>query len=199
MSDINLLPQSQKQKRLSVNLMTYISIGFFAILVILAGFVVALTTVRITIAEKINSFNNQIETIENKTLVYKDLESNVSSANTGLKAIKTILDKQIKPNTILDQISAVIGSDVIIKTITVNKTVATTTKSATPAVTAAPVQITIGGTAKQRSSIVDFKRALENNAAFTGITYTITADTSVDTTAPFTFTLNAGYQTPKVK
>jgi len=34
----------------------------------------------------------------------------------------------------------------------------------------APIQIIISGTAKQRASIVDFKRALANIATFTGIT-----------------------------
>jgi len=96
---------------MSVNLMTYISIGFFAILVILVGFTVALATIRITVAEKINSFDNQTEANNQKMIPYKDLELSVSKSNTGLRRLKQFWINSLAKHYFRSN-SGVIGTDV---------------------------------------------------------------------------------------
>lgn len=170
MRDINLLPQKQKQKRLALSVITYITFGFLILLVSVAGFAVTLTTIRVTINDKINNYVGKREGIEVKIKSFQAIESEVTATNQALNRAIKVLDQQLTPSPIITTISNRVSDKIILTSISV-------TKTADPAVKSDPTktvtQMTLIGSAKTRADVIDFKRGLEESGAFENVFYTI--------------------------
>src|SRR3990167_10547394 len=128
---INLLPPTQKQKRLSLGLTTYITLSFATLLVIMVGFFITLTTIKLTTTEKVNAVQREIDENNKSIEKYASLEKDAKEINSRLTAINTLLVGQMQPNTILDSISGKIGTNVVLTSIQIsqNITAKTTIKS----------------------------------------------------------------------
>ncbi len=186
MIDINLLPSSQKQKRLALTAVTYITLGFVVIVVLFVGFAITLTTIKITITDKINTLNDQTLGLNKRLTDFKQLQSDVTHVNSGLKAAGAVVARSMQPDTLLDLIASKTGPNITLTALTLAHGSATAGK---PVSATDPLQATITGTANDRSDIIKFKRALETDSHFSAITYTIgSSGTSANATS---FTINA--------
>ncbi len=194
MPDINLLPITQKQKRVVLSLLTYMTIGFVIVIVLIGGFILTLTTIRLTISDKINFYDSQITSLKKQLTAFQSLEQDVAQINTNLALANTFLNQQMRPNNVLNIVSGHIGQTIVLSSVAVTK------RAADPkSVAVSDIQITINGGANSRSDIIDFKRALEGEPTLSGVTYTISADagdpanpTKIKTA--FTFSIIANYQ-----
>ncbi len=172
MHDINLLPQKQKQKRLALSIITYITFGFLILLVSVAGFAVTLTTIRVTINDKINNYIGKREGIEVKIKSFQAIESEVTAANQALNRAVGVLDLQLLPTDTIKTISNRVSDKITLTSISLTKTADSAAKS-DPAKTI--TQIILIGSAKTRADIIDFKRGLEASGAFENVSYVIGA------------------------
>lgn len=199
MRDINLLPKKQKQKRLALSVITYITFGFLIMLMSVAGFAVTLTTIRVTINDKINNYIGKREGIEVKIKSFQAIESEVSTTNQALNRAIQVLDQQLIPSPIITTISNRVSDKIILTSISVIKVADLAFKSdPTKTVT----QIALIGSAKTRTDVIDFKRGLEESGAFENVFYTIgtgatttTSSAALVTSTPtesddITFTIN---------
>jgi len=194
MRDINLLPPKQRQKRLALSLVTYITFGFFILVVTIVGFAVTLTTIQVTVSDKISNYSTQRENVEKRIASFKTLEDDVITTNKALQAAGTALDQQLHPNNVLKAITDHMGPHLIFTSLTYGHS--TTAASITPAAAADTLQLTIAGTAQSRADVVEFKRALDQDPQFQNISYTVASSSgSADTATPgapsgLTFTVN---------
>jgi len=192
--EINLLPDSQKQKRNALSFFTYTTLGFVLVGVILAGFALTLTTIQFTINEKINGYDNQTAALTKRLKEFEKLEKDITSTNKGLHTANAIISAQLRPNTILNTIADTIGPEIVLTNIIVQPQTAATTATAAQDTLA----ITIDGSANTRAQVIDFKQGLEKRTGFTNIQYTIGTNASADTgqatnTPAFSFTITAVY------
>ncbi|GEM_PF-5241595 len=202
MLDINLLPPSQKQKRLALALVTYVTIGFVAILFVFGVFAIMLTTIKITINEKIGGYDTKITTLKRQIAQYQSLEQDVIQTNSSLRLAITTLDKQLKPATILDSIAGKVGPTNVLTSVTVGQKDLASAKANAP--TTSGIPLTISGDAQERAHVIDFKRALEADDSFHDVTYTLTenaaaassASTASAKKALFSFTITTSYLIP---
>lgn len=187
MNDINLLSPIQKQKRLALSLVTYLTIGFFTLLISVGGFALTLTTIQLTINDRSTQYSDQNIALDRQIKAYSSLETDVSSINQSLNSINTVLSEQLQPVDILTLISSKINANTTLSGVAISKASATDTS----------VNISLSGTAKDRDSIIIYKRELETIPTLQNVTYTITAPgASKDsaTSAGFGFTISATYQ-----
>lgn len=188
MTDINLLPPIQKQKRLALSIVAYLTIGFLALLISAGGFALTLTTIQITTNEKINQYDNQITTLERQIKTYSALEADVTNINKNLRLVDSVLKEKLSPNDIVDLISTKISADTVATTISIDK----------PEASSGEVSITVTGKSTERSSVIQLKRALQESAGIKNVTYTIaSADTKSVvgnlSSYPFSFSMNVIY------
>lgn len=194
MNDINLLSPSQKQKRIALSFVTYITIGFFIMVISMGGFALTLTTIQLTINDRSSQYSDQITALDRQIKAYSGLETDVSSINQNLTAISTVLSGQLAPNDLLSLLSSKINANLTATSIGLSQ--ATTADGL--------AAITISGTAKDRDSIIAYKRQLETIPKLQNVVYTITAGGTgkTDSTAAtkdaaaagFGFTVTTSYQ-----
>lgn len=190
MRNINLLPPKQRQKHLALSLVTYLTVGFVILLITLGGFVVTLTTIQVTINDKISTYDTQTATIQHRINAFKSLETDLSNTNKSLQLANSALAMQLHPNDVLEAITTKTGPTVILTAATIAPppAAAVTKTSANQS----PLQlVTLTGSANDRASIIQFKRGLESDHRFSNVIYAI-GDNSAGSTAgtDLTFTIS---------